>query len=179
MGSKTSKSKENFEAVIVKPSGGLGNQLFEIANGYAYSLRYNKRFFITSSWEGISKDRPSYWNTYLKKLSPYLIIPKRTQKIKTYKEPKFSYSIIPKFKRHICLEGYYQSEKYFKDYTEDVKNLFTLPEDLSPSFNFKKEESVIVLTVAIHIRRGDYIKNPEFHVILDKFYYDNAKKIME
>ena len=175
MGSKNSKSKEKFEAVIVKPSGGLGNQLFEIANGYAYSLRHNRRFFITSSWEGMSKDRPNYWTTYLKGLNKYLVEDKKVKQIKRYKEPKFSYSEVPKFKGHICLEGYYQSEKYFTDYSEAVKKLFTLPQDLIPFFNFKKEG----ITIAVHIRRGDYLKNQEFHVILDKFYYDNAKKVIE
>ena len=101
MGSKHSKSKESFEAIIVKPNGGLGNQLFEIANGYAYAKRYNKRFYICSSWKGISKDRPSYWNTYLKNLKQYLIIPKHVNTIKVYKEPRFSYSKIENFKGHI------------------------------------------------------------------------------
>jgi GR25 family glycosyltransferase involved in LPS biosynthesis len=173
MGSKTSKSKENFEAIIVKPNGGLGNQLFQIANGYACSLRFNKRFFITSSWDGMSKDRPSYWTTCLKGLNKYLVEAKRVKRIKRYKEPKFSYSEIPKCKGHICLEGYYQSEKYFEEYKEAIKKLFILPEDLRP--NFVKEG----ICVAIHIRRGDYLTKSDYHVNIERFYYDNAKKIIE
>lgn len=173
MGSKTSKSKENFEAVIVKPNGGLGNQLFQIANGYAYSLRHNKRFFITSSWEGMSKDRPSYWTTYLKGLNKFLVESKRVKRVKRYKEPKFSYFEVPKIKGHIVLEGYYQSEKYFEEYSKAIKTLFTLPEDLRP--NFVKEG----ITVAIHIRRGDYLTKSDYHVSVERFYYDNAKKFIE
>jgi GR25 family glycosyltransferase involved in LPS biosynthesis len=173
MGAKKSKPSEVGAAIIVKPNGGLGNQLFEIANGYAYSLRYKKRFFITGSWGGITKERPTYWNNYLKNLKPYLITPKRIRKIKVYKEPKFSYTEIQNYKGHICFEGYYQSEKYFEDYSEAVRKLFTLPDDLKPKFI--KEG----ICVALHIRRGDYLNKSDFHVNIEKFYYDNAKKIIE
>jgi GR25 family glycosyltransferase involved in LPS biosynthesis len=173
MGAKKSKPTQVGEAIIVKPNGGLGNQLFEIANGYAYSLRYNKRFYITGSWGGITKDRPTYWNNYLKNLKPYLITPKRIRKIKVYKEPKFSYKKIYNVKGHICFEGYYQSEKYFEDYREAVRKLFALPDDLKPTFI--KEG----ICVAIHIRRGDYLTKSDFHINIEKFYYDNAKKLIE
>ena len=57
--------------------GGLGNQLFQIFNCMAYAIRFKEPFKIpvikqdTASAEG--HDRPTYWNTFLKRLMPFLI----------------------------------------------------------------------------------------------------------
>jgi GR25 family glycosyltransferase involved in LPS biosynthesis len=177
MGTRKSKPVVNFEAIIVNPNGGLGNQLFQIANGYAYSLRYNKKFYICSSWKGINKDRPTYWDSCFKNLKQYLIASDKIGNIRIYKEPKFSYSEIPNFNRHIIFEGYYQSSKYFEDYSEAIRNLFTLPEDLRPKDEILSSKEVI--NVAIHIRRGDYLANPDFHIPVEKAHYENAKKMIE
>ena len=41
----------------------------------------------------------------------------------SYKEPKYSYTPIPKL-NNLCLIGYFQSKKYFLGYEEEVKSLF-------------------------------------------------------
>ena len=38
----TKQSKYGNDCIIVSPNAGLGNQLFQIANGYALSKRNNK-----------------------------------------------------------------------------------------------------------------------------------------
>ena len=53
-------------SVHVNLCGGLGNQLFQIANGYAYALRHNKNFYVSRNWTGINLERPSYWDSLLK-----------------------------------------------------------------------------------------------------------------
>ena len=55
---------------------------------------------------------------------------------------------------NICLYGYFQSEKYFKDYKDEVKNLF--------NFDFETKEKITkkldsIEKVGIHIRLGDYL----------------------
>jgi GR25 family glycosyltransferase involved in LPS biosynthesis len=173
MGAK--QSKYGNDCIIVSPNAGLGNQLFQIANGYAYALNNNKKLYIHCIWNGMSKSRPSYWRTYLKNLNSYLIHPRETKKIKKYKESTFGYSSIPKFSKSIVLEGYYQSEKYFEDYKEEIKSLFQLPEELKPTIqNFKNG-----ICVAIHVRRGDYLKHKDFHIIMSKDYYKKSKQIIE
>jgi GR25 family glycosyltransferase involved in LPS biosynthesis len=176
MGGKNSKYKEGY--VIVNPDGGLGNQLFQIANGFAYSKRNNKKLLIYSVWNNMSKSRPSYWRSYLKNLDHYTIHPRIVKKVKSYMEPKFSYNPIPVSNQSITLKGYYQSEKYFEDYKNEIKELFQLPEDLQPNLenilNFKEG-----ICVAVHIRRGDYLKNPNFHICLQKEYYEKAKQVVE
>ena len=155
--------------VYVKLCGGLGNQLFQIANGYAYSLRYNKNFFVLKYWDG-RPDRPNYWNSLLKNLQPYL---KDLSEFKGtfYKEPTWEFKEITYIEGDVIFEGYFQSEKYFEDYNEDVRKLFGIyPNNCKDSKSNK---------VAIHIRRGDYLNNPLFHTILEKGYYEKGKNIIE
>ena len=174
MGAK--QSKYGNDCIIVSPSAGLGNQLFQIANGYALAKRNNKKLLIHSVWNGMSKSRPSYWRTFLKNLKPYLIHPKDSKKIKKYKEPTFSYTSICILYKSIILEGYYQSEKYFEEYKEEIKSLFQIPEELKPtgSEDFKNG-----ICVAIHVRRGDYLKHQDFHIPMVKEHYTKSKQNIE
>jgi hypothetical protein len=155
--------------------GGLGNQLFIIATAYAYSIKYNKAFHISKTWPGISDSRPSYWTTLLKNVPGV----KDLTGCIDYKEKDFSYNPIPKYKGNIRLKGYYQSPKYFNEYEDRIRQLFQLPEDIDifASEYIKKFEGNT--KVAVHIRRGDYLKLSKTHYIQDINYYKIAKKVIE
>jgi hypothetical protein len=153
-------------SVYIKIFGGLGNQLFQIANGYAYALRHKKKFFFLNQWGGRT-DRSPHWDSLLKNLQPYL---KELSEFKgtLYKEPQWEYKEIPFIEGDVIFEGYFQCEKYFEDYSEEVRKLI----GIYPDNNEKN-------SVAVHIRRGDYLINPLFHTILEKEYYDQAKNSIE
>ena len=157
-------------SVYVTLCGGLGNHLFQIANGYAYALRYNKKFYISKIWNGVTLYRPTYWDSILKNLQPYL---KDVSEFKgtLYREPTWEYREIPNIQGDIIFEGYFQCEKYFEDYSEAVRKLFNIYPSVSKNSSEHK--------VAIHVRRGDYLKNPLFHTILQKDYYEKGKNIIE
>jgi hypothetical protein len=164
---------EDKTSVYVKLCGGLGNQLFQIANGYAYSLRHNKNFYISRTWEGMKPERPSYWDNILKTIQPYL---KDVSEFKgtVYREPQWNYQEIPYIEGDVIFDGYFQCEKYFEDYSEDVRKLFNIYPSVPKNSLILKN-----LKVAIHIRRGDYLKVPNFHTILQKEYYEKGKTILE
>jgi hypothetical protein len=149
--------------------GGLGNQLFQIANGYAYSLRHNKNFYVSRTWHGLKPERPSYWDSIFKCLQPYLKDPSEF-KGTFYREPSWNYKEIPYIPGDVIFEGYFQCEKYFEDYSEAVRKLFNI---------YPEPKSSSDISVAIHIRRGDYLKFPNFHPVLQKEYYDETKKKIE
>ena len=73
--------------------------------------------------------------------------------------------------------GYFQSEKYFKHIEQQIRQDFTfhdriLEECLSYKNNFKHTK-----IISLHIRRGDYISDPNFECLsLD--YYWNALKLL-
>jgi hypothetical protein len=149
--------------------GGLGNQLFIIANAYAYSLKYHKKLYLSKVWEGISEDRPNYWNTLLQNLNKYTIDKIPTENIQIYKEPSFGYNPIPHFKNNVVLNGYFQSPLYFIFYEKEIKELLRVP----MKYSFDNP------TVAVHIRRGDYTKYSDIHYNQNIIYYKNAKIRME
>jgi hypothetical protein len=168
------KDNNLIPSVYVKLCGGLGNQLFQIANGYAYSLRYNKNFYISRTWHGMKPERPSYWDSIFKCLQPYL---KDLSEFRgtLYKEPTWYYKEIPYIEGDVIFEGYHQCEKYFEDYSEEVRKLFNIYPKDTEFKNSKENKS----SIAVHIRRGDYLKCPEFHYILQKDYYDKAKEVIK
>lgn len=72
--------------------------------------------------------------------------------------------------------GYWQNEKYFKDYRTQILDCFTFPEfspeetkNIEISEKIKSENSV-----SIHVRRGDYCGNPWYDGIITTEYYNRA-----
>lgn len=149
--------------------GGLGNQLFMIANTYAYSLKYNFNFCLENKKD--CDNRPVYYHNLLINLQKYIteILPNYV-----YREPYFHYLEIPKIDSNLGLFGYYQSEKYFREYKNEIKTLFQIPQHLN-NFIFEKDG----VNVAIHIRRTDYLKNLDYHPVQTKEYYEDAKQIIQ
>jgi hypothetical protein len=75
------------------------------------------------------------------------------------------------------LEGYFQSEKYFNDCADVVRQDVTL-KNPSPVFVEKSKEMKIGNTVSVHIRRGDYVGNPH-HPTMDLSYYQKGIEEIE
>lgn len=79
--------------------------------------------------------------------------------------------------KNVYLEGYWQTEKYFKDIENIIRQEFTLKNNVS--IENKKYADIIRNTeaVSIHIRRGDYISNSttnQYHGVCSLDYYYNA-----
>ena len=73
---------------------------------------------------------------------------------------------------HVSLQGYFQSEKYFKHIEDEIRQDFTFkPEILDPCKDMIEE---VENPIALHIRRTDYLKNAENHHNLSLKYYKNA-----
>ena len=159
---------------------GLGNQMFMLANAYAYSLRYKTKLTVSGKWKELSKERPSYWDNLLHKFKKFTYDDRKVGTI--YTEPEFKYNEIPKFATPMTLKGYYQSEEYFKDFRLHILDMFEFPESIK---DFVKDKYRIwriddnTVTVAIHIRRGDYVKYPNVLHIQPLKYYEDAKQQME
>jgi hypothetical protein len=75
---------------------------------------------------------------------------------------------------HVSLQGYFQSEKYFKHIEDEIRNDFTFVGDvLTPC---QEMISSIENPLALHIRRTDYLTNSENHFNLTLEYYEAALK---
>lgn len=132
--------------------GGLGNNMFQIAatigaakrNGHEYGFkrwRFNHYF---------ANSLPSYNYGNLRQV----------------KEFAFTYHPITVYSGSYCLNGYYQSEKYFAHCKNEVWNVFQFDEKLCSKH--------YIDMVAVHVRRGDYLKMPEHHTNLPLSWYYRA-----
>jgi len=73
---------------------------------------------------------------------------------------------------HVSLQGYFQTEKYFKHIENEIREDFTFKgEVLEPC---KEMISDVDNPVALHVRRTDYITNSENHPPCTLDYYSSA-----
>jgi len=91
-------------------------------------------------------------------------------------EPGFHYTEIPKMEGNVLLVGYCQSEKYFKEYEKEIRELFCFSEEMISTLKEKHKLLLNEETCSMHIRRGDYIGQEQYHNNLNLNYYMKATK---
>ena len=75
---------------------------------------------------------------------------------------------------HVSLQGYFQTEKYFKHIEDEIREDFAFKDEiLKPC---KEMISSVENPVALHVRRTDYLTNSENHFNLSLDYYSAALK---
>lgn len=155
--------------------GGLGNYMFQIATAYAYGKRFNKNAIFNGA-ESIAphKHISVYGNNVFKDIDLDHVFDNNRRRVS---ENSFHFQEISNFpNENIILYGYYQSEKYFSDCEEDIRNMFMSYEiDIDDDVKGLLEKEN---TCSIHIRRGDYLKSPNHHPTQNMNYYMKAIKSM-
>jgi hypothetical protein len=163
--------------IYIEIMGGLGNQLFQIFCGIAYSLENRipfkinaNKFDLVSPLDNISK-RPTYWSNILKNLSPFTY--QEQLAIPTYIEKThFRFKKIPIITQDFRLHGYYQSYKYFDGQFANICKMINLDNQKAELYKkYKILFTGVKKPISMHFRIGDYIKNQEMHPILNSTYY--------
>lgn len=157
-----------MNTISINTMGGLGNVLFQVVTTYSVSKRDNMLLLIDptnhhGAHHGISK----YTNNILRNI-PFS---NESLNFTGYGEQGHHYIEIPKFNSDTKLIGYFQSEKYFKDYREDVLELLSPTNDILTKLNDKYSDILKNKTTSLHVRRGDYLGLPDFHPVLPIEYY--------
>jgi hypothetical protein len=153
--------------IIVKLKGGLGNQMFQYAFGYALAKRKKTDLAFDINWfNGHDKFTDRKYE-----LDQFCI--SKINSNNKYPQFFFRYSILG---RHIlpinkCFEGYFQSESYFSDCKEDILMEFEFNEKLQLTQNEN--------TVSVHVRRGDYVKLPRLLICTPSYYEKAVSYIQE
>jgi hypothetical protein len=136
--------------IKIKLSGGLGNQMFQFATGYAVAKKNNVRLSLDLKY--INKrqlfngfELESVFNIYskisfLNKQLNYKsfnfseILNIFDKSFYNFNEPHYHYSQkILDLPKHSFLDGYWQSELYFKDYANEIREIYSF----SPNINKK------------------------------------------
>lgn len=149
--------------------GGLGNQLFEIATAHALALRHNDQ----SGFNLYACHTPQQGNKAIKYSDTLYKNLNRIEQLNfknVYSEKKFSFDEIS-YSSDLLLLGYFQSYKYFFDFKDEIIKLFHFPAEIDQTvMEFLKNLNKENITV-IHVRRGDYLNHPDFHIELPKEYF--------
>ena len=149
--------------------GGLGNVMFQIAAAIGYGLRHNKQISFYKELYRPSHHGPieNYFDNILKNVrfeelptNPYF---------QHYIEKEFHHTEIPYVDDNLLLEGYFQTDKYFSLYRDQIEQFFSF--DIE---NKKKEVLNHEETCSIHNRRGDYLHLQEYHAVQNLEYYEKS-----
>ena len=140
-------------------------------------MERNIPFVVSNNTQSSKKrDEEDFWiNSVLKNIKK---VNKRPNDIKVrYNEKTFRYKKIPETKHGLEINGYFQSEKYFKKYKNEIIELFTsYKKQIIGKLN--KKLSPKNKTISIHIRRTDYVKLQHAHVVQDINYYKTSLEKM-
>ena len=167
--------------VSIKLQGGICNYLFQIAAAYSYAKKTNKELWLSKDDSVVVHKHIDYYkDNILSKIE--FKAPCNYSKFKIFQEPGFHYSEIPEIEGDVYLLNYFQSEKYFKEYEDDIRKLFEFPRHIfdyvvnDVALNIYKINMSIDETCSIHVRRGDFLKFPENHPQQGMQYYMKAMK---
>ena len=171
--------------VSINITGGLGNQLFQLATAYSYAKKEGGTLQVIHKLH--CDDRPVYWDSLLACIQPYLV-DSLPSTLSVWRDNSCClYSPISTLTdTGIYLEGYYQSSKFFyNDETkQEIRDLFSPPpailKEVTTKYSYLMENANRV--VVIHARRTDYLKNHNtimFHGPLNSSYYKEAIQRMK
>ncbi|WP_196601122.1 alpha-1,2-fucosyltransferase [Pectinatus frisingensis] len=189
--------------IVTELNGGLGNQMFQYAIGRnlaiknqtelrldistfdEYKLRKYELYHFNIEEKFINKKNISNLkNTYGLRYKWARIKNRIFHDITGVREKNYMFdSHILSLKNNVYLQGYWQSEKYFKEIEDVIRKDFCIKTFLS-----KKNQIMASLIkneecpVSLHIRRGDYISDPKtnaFHGICSMDYYVKCINILK
>lgn len=172
--------------VISNIIGGLGNQMFQYAAGRALSLERGQTLRLDVSgfagyalYQGFELQRvfdcpvKTDTSTALHNMLGWQCAPSIKRilvrpSMKAFRrntfvvEPHFHYwPGIKNVPQDCYLAGYWQSEKYFRDVASVIRADFTFKTPLANRNAELAEQIGQVNAVSLHVRRGDYAKNPQ------------------
>jgi Glycosyl transferase family 11 len=187
--------------IISNILGGLGNQMFQYACGRAVSLRTGQSLRLAvdqlgryQQHNGFELQRVFNVNTQLANVKEMVSLLgfKAHPKIRSIlgrpsmswltggnwcNEPYFDcWPEIFKIRRSIYLHGYWQSEQYFADIANVIRDDFTFKSDLDVHDLAVLNKMSLSPCASLHVRRGDYLKGKfrNVYATCDISYYLSA-----
>jgi hypothetical protein len=152
--------------------GRMGNQMFQYATLFSIAKTRGYEFGIPYK----TKSDNSYLNLYLD--SAFLnLTAKDSSGIKNIhraQERNFTYNAgIFGIADNTDIIGYFQSEKYFIDYRQDLLKEFEFTAEIKNKADTIRQIGK-KLAVSLHIRLGDYLNLPDNHPVCTMEYYQEA-----
>ena len=184
--------------IIFRLSGGFGNQLWSYAAGYSLAKQRGELFALDTSTQeadwffrdydiahynitmdkkicyrlGDAKKDHLFWNHFYRRKALGLFTPTVKERDKSVYDP----GNFDRKGRTIYYIGDWQHLEYFEKYEKDIRRMYVYQDPLSEAASeIKKEVSGMKQSVAIHVRRGDYVR---IGIALGEEYYRAAVEKM-
>jgi hypothetical protein len=138
----------------------FGNQLFFVSATIGTAIKNNTEYGFTSQ---MGHSGIHYQGIFEKELPITMVIPENK-----FHQSGFGYEEINV--QDAELIGYYQSEKFFKHCEEIIRDQFEFKSDIVESV--LEQYPTIKESLSIHIRRGDYVNQPNHHPTIPVSYYE-------
>lgn len=190
--------------IITRLHGGLGNQLFQYAVGRHLAeknrtiLKIDKTVFETYKLHkyslspfNINENFASVEEIAVLKEKKYCFMRRTIMRMMRkptcfpayFVEKNFSFDpAILNLPDNVYIEGYWQSEKYFQDIEEIIRREFAVKTELAGKNLDLAREIKSCNSVSVHIRRGDFISNPEIKRVhgncCDLDYYNRCAEYL-
>ena len=189
--------------IISRITSGLGNQLFQYAIGRHLALKNKTALYVDLSYYLQTYDDDTVRTFKLGSFSvpyqtlqqsPLKYVSKATRLLPNrswrpfclfLKERQFHFDeqVLQAQAKCVILDGFWQSEAYFRDSADIIRRDLRVKD--VPSLEFSAYEQQITNTpmpVSLHVRRGDYVDHPEFSksfgfIGLD--YYEQAIRLVQ
>ena len=184
--------------IFVSLQGGLGNQLFQYAAAKALAERKRERVYLDTGKlvENISGVTQRKYQLGAFNISGKIATEKQLEKVRqTSITRKLHNKVLPYYKKKIYIEpffqfdknffkasspvllqGYWQSEKYFKHISGSIRHSLKVTAPLSAATRQMAAKIKSSNAVSIHIRRGDYVNDPETQKVHGSCGIDYYKK---
>lgn len=163
--------------IVMRLHSGIGNQLFQWAYGHVLSKK-SEVYYDISSYRSQASN-PSFSP---RKFSIPLLLGKQINLLDGYTYNRLSTSKLVRvndksgFKvldinndYDYILNGYWQNYRYFWNHRKEIKSSINL--QTVNGYDFTD-------SCSMHIRRGDYLQNPDTHPVLNMSYYEKALEII-
>jgi len=182
--------------ISLRLEGGLGNQLFQYAAGRALAIRHRTellldistlqryrrsvtpRHFELGSFLHLGRVATVHEARFLPWMHRAAAISHWVSPWRTYVEKSLSYDVsFDSLPDQTYLVGYWQSYRYFAQISKLLMNELNPVNALSKASEIVAEQIDNCTSVALHVRRGDYVSlasAANFHGVLPKSYYESA-----
>lgn len=145
--------------------GKLGNQLFEIASTIGIARKHGLDC-VFPMWEYAKYFKGPFPQTENVEYDVQVI------------EPGYHYhDITVDLGKRVDLLGWFQTEKYWKHCEKEVKDIFQWHDSFVNSIRKKYHHLLKGMTIAVSVRRGDYVKNPNYHQLEPDYFINAVNKI--
>jgi hypothetical protein len=191
--------------IISKLEGGLGNQMFQYATGFALAQFHHTDFLLDNLFL-LDKTKRHYIFTHRNyeldtfHISAHLATPQDIRQfIVPRKGNKYWYHLKKRMfpERNVFheskienmedfyqlpanayLEGIFQRYALFADYIHPLKKEFSFKTVLKEKSHFLLQQILQNTSVCMHVRRGDYVGHPSLNII-DLDYYKKAFELLK